>query len=101
VDAPPHDTDAQPFTEHDFRFTVKKEALYAFQLGWPKNGEGVIHSVAGAQVEGQKIASVSLLGSSSTLPFQLQPDGLHIHLPAQPPGKYAHAFKITFESSRR
>jgi alpha-L-fucosidase len=101
VEGPFHDTDAQPFTERDFRFTTKKETLYAFQLGRAASDEAVIHSVAGPQLDGQTIASVSVLGSSAALPFQLQQDGLHIHLPAQPPFKYAHGFKITFESLRR
>lgn len=95
-----HDTDAQPFTERDFRFTTKKGTLYAFQLGWAASGDAVIHSLAAAQLEGQGIASVLLLGWPAALPFEMQPDGLHIHAPAQPPGKYAHGFKITFEGAQ-
>lgn len=95
-----HDTDAQPFTERDFRFTTKNDALYAFELGWPSSGEALIHSLAGAQLGGQKIASVSLLGSPSPLTFEAQPDGLHIRVPPQPLGKYAYGFKITFIHER-
>ena len=95
-----HDTEAQPFTERDFRFTTKKGTLYAFQLGWATNGEAVIHSLAAAQLEGQQIASVSLLGSTARVTFEAQPDGLHIHVPAQQLGKYAHGFKITFERAQ-
>jgi len=92
-----HDTDAQPFTERDFRFTTKGGALYAIELGWSSNGEAVIHSLTEAQLAGQKIASVSLLGSSAALIFAAQPDGLHIRLPAQPPGKFAYCLKIAFQ----
>ena len=95
-----HDTDAQPFTERDFRFTTKGGALYAFQLGWAGDGEAVIPSLTGAQLAGQKIASVTLLGWPSPLRFDEQPDGLHIHVPAQAPGKYAYGFKITFERAQ-
>jgi len=91
-----HDTDAQPFTARDFRFTTKNGALFACELGWPSGGEAVIHSLAEGQLAGQKIASVSLLGSPSPLTFAVQQDGLHIRLPAQPPGKFAYCFKISF-----
>jgi alpha-L-fucosidase len=92
-----HDTDAQPFTERDFRFTAKNGALYAIEFGWPSNGEAVIHSLGGIQANEQKIASVSLLGWPALLTFAAQPDGLHIRVPAQPPGKFAYCFKITFQ----
>jgi alpha-L-fucosidase len=94
-----HDTEAQPFTERDFRFTAKNGALYACELGWPTNGEAVIHSLAGAQLDGRKIASVYLLGSPSPIAFDVQNDGLHLRPPAQAPGKYAHCFRIAFESA--
>jgi alpha-L-fucosidase len=94
-----HDTDAQPFTEHDFRFTTKNDALYACELGWPSTGQAVIHSLAAAQLGGRKIASVSLLGSTSPIRFDSDSGGLQIHLPAQAPGKYAHCFKIGFDAA--
>ncbi|MGB8473035.1 MAG: alpha-L-fucosidase [Candidatus Acidiferrum sp.] len=90
-----HDTDTASYTAEDFRFTTKGATLYAIELAWPSTGEAVIHSLdtsAGAS----KVASVTLLGSAANLSFQQQPDGLHIQLPAQPPGKYAYAFRIEF-----
>ena len=95
-----HDTDAQPFTARDFRFTTKNDALYAFALGWPSDGEAVIRSLVADQIEGRKISAVSLLGSASPLSFDSQADGLHIRLPVQPPGKYAHCFRIAFQPAR-
>ena len=92
-----HDTDSQPFTEHDFRFTTKNGTLYGFELAWPSSGETVIHSLAPAQLDGKKISAVSLLGSPEPMTFESQPDGLHIRVPAAPPGKYAYCFKITFQ----
>jgi len=91
-----HDTEAQPFTDRDFRFTTKKDALYACELGWPASGEAVIHSFAEGQLNGRKIASVSLLGSTSPIAFDVQNDGMHLHLSATQPGKNAYCFKITF-----
>jgi alpha-L-fucosidase len=95
-----HDTEAQPFTDSDFRFTTKKDVLYACELGWPTNGEAVIHSLGGAQLDGRKIASVSLLGSTSPIAFDGQNDGMHLRPPAQLLGKYAHCFKITLQPAR-
>jgi alpha-L-fucosidase len=93
-----HDTDSQPFTDRDFRFTTKNGTLYAFEFAWPSAGEAVIHTLTEAQLDGKKISSVSLLGSSSTLTFESQSDGLHIHLPSAQPGKYAYCFKINFNA---
>jgi hypothetical protein len=71
-------------------------------LGWPTSGEAIIHSLAKAQLDGRKIASVSLLGSTSAIAFDVQNDGLHLRLPAaQASGKYAHCFKITFEPAHQ
>src|SRR5450631_81770 len=92
-----HDTDAQPFTDHDFRFTTKDGILYAFELAWPTGGEVVIHSLTPTQLNEQKISSVSLLGLSSPVIFESQPDGLHLHVPTAPTGKYAYCFKIAFQ----
>lgn len=89
-----HDTEAQPFTDRDFRFTTKNGILYASELGWPTGGEVVIHTITESALEGKKVASVSLLGVSAPLTFAQQSDGLHIHVPAQAPGKFAYCFKI-------
>jgi len=92
-----HDTDTAGYTPEDFRFTTKGNKLYAIELGWPSGSETVIHSLGSSAMSGQKIASVVLLGSNAKLTFQQQPDGLRIQLPPQAPGKYAYAFRVTFE----
>jgi len=92
-----HDTDTAGYTAEDFRFTAKGKTLYAIELGWPTGGETVIHSLGTTIMNGQKIGSIVLLGSDTKLTFQQQPDGMHIQLPAQAPGKYAYAFRVTFE----
>ena len=89
-----HDTEAQPFTAQDFRFTTKNDVLYACELAWPSGGEAVIHSFTAAQLAGHKTASVSLLGSTSPISFDVQNDGMHLRLPPQPLGKYAHCFRF-------
>jgi alpha-L-fucosidase len=90
-----HDTDSKPYTAEDYRFTTKDSALYAIELGWPKDGEAVIHAL-GSGVGTREVAAVSLLGPATPLTFQQQPDGLHIHVPAQPIGQYAYAYRITW-----
>ena len=77
------------------RFTTKDGALYAIELGWPKDGEAVIHALASG-VGTREVASVALLGSATPLTFQQQPDGLHIRIPADPAGQYAYAYRITW-----
>jgi alpha-L-fucosidase len=89
-----HDTDTQPYTAEDFRFTKKGDVLYAIELGWPSNREAVIHTLGSAAGDHSRIASVALLGSDAKLAFEQRDDGLHIHLPEQNPGKYAYSFRI-------
>jgi alpha-L-fucosidase len=90
-----HDTDTQPYTAEDFRFTKKGDALYAIELGWPSNREAVIHSLGRAALgDHAKIASVVLLGSDAKLEFEQRDDGLHIQLPGQKPGNYAYSFRV-------
>jgi alpha-L-fucosidase len=90
-----HDTETASYTAEDFRFTTKANALYAIELGWPGGGEAVIQNLRTTVGEG-KIESVTLLGFDGRLKFRQQPDGLHIQLPAQAPGKYAYAFRVGF-----
>jgi alpha-L-fucosidase len=90
-----HDTDTANYTAQDFRFTTKGNVLYAIGLAWPANGEAVISSLA--QTAGsERVRAVVLLGNDTKLRFEQQPDGLHVHLPAQPPAQFAYAFRIAF-----
>src|SRR5271168_4286846 len=90
-----NDTAAGNYTADDFRFTTKRETLYAIEMDWPSNGEAVIKTLS--PVTGRKpIQSIELLGASGQLTFEQKPDGLHIKVPAQAPGKYAYAYKIEF-----
>jgi alpha-L-fucosidase len=95
-----HDTDTQPYTAADFRFTAKNGALYAIELGWPSNRELVIHSVGTGGVGEADVTSVELLGADLKPPFQQKPDGLHIQVPENAPGKYAYVFRIRFAAVR-
>ena len=93
-----HDTDTTHYTPQDFRFTTKGETLFAIGLGWPTEGEALIHSLASI-VGSEPVQAVSLLGSDSKLKFEQRADGLHVKLPGQAPSKYAYALRITFDHS--
>ncbi len=95
-----HDTDTTHYTPEDFRFTTKRDALYAIGLAWPTNGEAVIHSLA-STLGSEQVQSVTLLGSDSKPQFEQRGDGLHVKLPGEPPAKYGYALRITFERTAR
>src|SRR5437762_153988 len=90
-----HDTDTTRYTADDFRFMTKADALYAIGLGWPTNEEIVIHSL-GQTLGTRPVQTITLLGSDAKLQFEQRSDGLHVHLPAQPPAKYAYVLRMTF-----
>jgi alpha-L-fucosidase len=90
-----HDTDTTRYTAEDFRFTTKGNVLYAIGLGWPTNGEAVIHSLA-STVGTKYVQSVNLLGNDAKLQFDQRTDGLHVRMPAQPPAKYAYVLRVIF-----
>ena len=90
-----HDTDTTRYTAEDFRFTTKGNVLYAIGLGWPTNGEAVIHALA-STAGSEHIQSVTLLGSDAKLQFDQRSDGLHVRLPGRAPDKYAYALRVIF-----
>ena len=90
-----HDTDTANYTAEDFRFTTKGDVLYAIGLKWPTNEEIVIHSL-GQTLGTRPVQTITLLGSDAKLQFEQRSDGLHVHLPAQPPAKYAYVLRMTF-----
>ncbi len=93
--APSTTPHSKPYTAEDYRFTTKDGVLYAIELGWPKGRDAVIHALKSG-VGTREVASVALLGSATPLTFQQQPDGLHIHVPAEPIGQYAYAYRISW-----
>jgi alpha-L-fucosidase len=95
-----HDTDTKPFTPEDFRFTTNGNFLYAIELAWSISGEATIHSLTTSALGNQKIESISLFGYPGSLAFEQKADGIHIHLPASPAGKYAYCFKIVMNPVR-
>ncbi len=95
-----HDTDVANYKPEDFRFTAKGDALYIIGLAWPASGEAVVRSLA-TIVGSEPVASVDLLGGHPSLRFEQRGDGLHVHLPAQPPAKYAYVLRVKFQHADR
>jgi len=71
-----------------WHFTTKGNTLYAIAASWP-GPEAVIASVK------ERVAGVTLLGSSTPLDFTQDAQGLRIKLPASHSGSMAWTLKIT------
>jgi alpha-L-fucosidase len=88
-----HDSDEPPYTAQDFRFTTRGETLYAIEMRWPTQGEAIIRALA-SRPGTRAVGSVELLGADAPVGFEQRADGLHLHLPAQPAGRYAYVYRI-------
>lgn len=71
------------------RFTATQDALYLFLLGHPK--QTTIHL---PNLQLAPNARVSLIGHQQPLPWQNQPQGLHIQIPQPFPASPASVFQI-------
>jgi alpha-L-fucosidase len=93
-----HDTDTQPYTAEDFRFTSHGDVVYAIEMAWPAGRRALIHGLGtNGLAKSSRVQSVALLGSDSKLTFEQRSDGLAIQLPEQASGKFAYAFRIAFD----
>jgi alpha-L-fucosidase len=83
------ETQSDPFTAEDLRFTTKAGALYVLTLG--KAGPHVtVKSLAGA-----KVARVEVVGSKAPLHFTIDDGGLHVQVPERAGHDYGIALKIS------
>jgi alpha-L-fucosidase len=92
----------QQFGAQDVRFTQTKDGqtLYAFFLGWPKDGKLTIRSLKQASDDeaallDKSIESLTLLGSKEKIQWSRDGEGLHVTLPATPPCEGAYALKLS------
>ena len=93
-------SDVQPYTPEDIRFTTRSGALYATALGWPASGQLLVRTLwRGTPYLIAPVCSVELLGSPKSIPFSQQPDGLHLTLPSAPPNDIAYVFRIRSDTS--
>ena len=93
------DTQRQPFTGQDIRFTTKPNALYAICLDWPEP-EVTIHSLGNSSsIQADNIAAMTLLGWPEPLTWAQHEQGLTIQMPQQRPCDHAYAIKLTLRQS--
>jgi alpha-L-fucosidase len=80
----------------DVRYTTKGDLIYATLLGWPGAGEELVLKAFAEDMltDPLEIASVSLLGSSSELKWELGTEGLTLNTPEEAPDQMAVVFKI-------
>ncbi len=91
-----NDTKRKPFTGEDFRFTAKRETLYAIALAWASSGKYVVKSLAtGSSYLAGEIQAVQLMGSTAQLKWTRNAKGLNVELPAQKPCEHAYVLKIS------
>jgi alpha-L-fucosidase len=85
-----------PLTAKDVRFTTKDGFLYAFLLGRPGASSALLESLStgSPQLDGRKVASVTLLGQGGELAWSQTERGLAVTLPEQLPSEHAVALKI-------
>ena len=94
--------DIQSYTAQDIRYTVSHAGtvLYATALAWPTSSELTLHTLyAGNPYLAASVCSVKLLGSEQTIPFAVQPDGLHLTLPPAPPAALPASMPYVFALS--
>ena len=93
--------DAAPnFTDRDFRFTMKGDALYVIAMRCSDRGEYCVRALGELDASRQAnfhgiIRHVRLLGADAELPWTRDEAGLHLHCPAR--SATPLVFKITLE----
>jgi alpha-L-fucosidase len=89
--------DVRGYTDADFRFTTKKDTLYAFIMEWPKTPQVVIKSLGSnsPQIGARQVKDVSLCGFPGQIKWTQDTNGLTVNLPNQPPSASAVTLRIS------
>lgn len=87
------------YTGTDFRFTTKKDTLFAIAMSWPGK-IAIIKSLQEGLFDGKKITQIKLLGYNKSLDFENTENGLEIQLPADKPNPYDYVFRITTSKNK-
>jgi alpha-L-fucosidase len=91
-------SDQFKMTSEDIRFTEGRDGtIYAFVMAVPKPGEKLLIKSLGADAKliEKKITEVSLLGSSDSIEWKQEADGLSVRCPDSMPSGFAVIFRIT------
>ncbi len=91
---------APQFTEHDFRFTMKGDALYVIAMKCSDSGEYCVRALGELDASRQAnfhgiIRRVRLLGADADVPWTRDEAGLHLRTPARQATPLV--FRITLE----
>jgi alpha-L-fucosidase len=87
--------DIQTYTAQDIRYTTNGSTLYATALGWPADGQLLLHTLyTGNPYLTTSICSVELLGAPGAATFEQHPYGLVVNLPATAPNPVAYVLRI-------
>jgi len=91
---------APQFTEHDFRFTMKGDALYVIAMKCSDSGEYCVRALGELDASRQAnfhgiIRQVRLLGTDADVPWTRDEAGLHLRTPAR--SSTPLVFRITLE----
>ena len=91
---------APQFTEHDFRFTMKGDALYVIAMKCSDSGEYCVRALGELDASRQAnfhgiIRRVRLLGADADVPWTRDEDGLHLRTPTRQATPLV--FRITLE----
>jgi alpha-L-fucosidase len=80
----------------DIRYTTLDKTIYATLLGWPGAGEKLLFTAFAADSvpDPLEIASVSLLGCSDPIEWEISEEGLSLATPQEAPDDIAVVFKI-------
>ncbi len=89
------DTERQPFTSQDIRFTTRENTLYAICLDWPEGSVTITSLGEDSPLKMDMIADIHLLGSPTALAWSQGSNGLTIRTPLERPCDHAYSFKIT------
>ena len=88
----------KPFTADDVRFTMRKGALYAIELGVPARELNIKSMGTAAGLLDRPIESISLLGSGEKIAWKQNAGALSITAPKQTPSPEALVYKLTLRS---
>ncbi|HEY5511840.1 MAG TPA: alpha-L-fucosidase [Prolixibacteraceae bacterium] len=89
--------DVRSYEVTDIRFTQKGNILYAFCMRNPVGDVKIVSLGKDSKVSGQKVKSVSILGSGEKLKWNQEAEALVISKPAKMPDWEVMTFKIEFK----
>jgi alpha-L-fucosidase len=88
-------SDVRKYSPQDIRYTAKGDTVYAFVMGWPKDGKVVLKSLAsGSKAFPRAVNKIELIGSNGLITFDRDQRALTITLPPEKPNEIAYALKI-------